>query len=518
MIKVRRLACLLVAIVACSADHPNHLADGGASDGAVDGAAPSDASPHGDAGSQRDASTGGDATSRADGQTGDAVAPADAPACTAAHCCVPADCQTGDAGVGAQFTCENHVCVDVAGSLSGLLWSLPCTGAHSSTSCTTDPTATASTTVGGHAGTTYDITVHLRGVIEQRTYASSCPDGSAVIGGAASGSDPFNIYELDISAPPQRLFVNPGTSSINNTFPIDYAVTFRADAGATVTLHAASIDAAEIFNHDVGGTPIAVAGTSVAQPFDGQFIEMAVDAVVPDPIDSGATVGVGSAGFAIQLAGAQQAAVADAASLEPADVTLEAWVQASATPGSYNTVINKVFGGGAEDSLALWFQSGQLGTGVNRDSPSGAASADFTPVDATWHHVAGTFDHATGLATLYIDGAPVACALEPVAIEYDAHPMLIGADVDNGSPNGFWDGFIDEVRVFSLARTPDQIWADMHAHQLGPTVGLVGEWTFDEGTGQTAADSSGRANPAVLGSTTAVEASDPAWVVSTVPH
>ncbi len=58
----------------------------------------------------------------------------------------------------------------------------------------------------------------------------------------------------------------------------------------------------------------------------------------------------------------------------------------------------------------------------------------------------------------------------------------------------------------------------MHTHALGPTTGLVGEWTFDEGTGQTTADHSGTGNTATLGATSAAEGSDPSWVLSTVPH
>ena len=45
-----------------------------------------------------------------------------------------------------------------------------------------------------------------------------------------------------------------------------------------------------------------------------------------------------------------------------------------------------------------------------------------------------------------------------------------------------------------------------------------GEWTFDEGTGQSTADSSGTGNAGQLGATTGVEASDPTWVPSTAPH
>ena len=43
----------------------------------------------------------------------------------------------------------------------------------------------------------------------------------------------------------------------------------------------------------------------------------------------------------------------------------------------------------------------------------------------------------------------------------------------------------------------------MHTHALGPTTGLVGEWTFDEGSGQTSADKSGAGNTATIGATSA---------------
>jgi hypothetical protein len=50
-----------------------------------------------------------------------------------------------------------------------------------------------------------------------------------------------------------------------------------------------------------------------------------------------------------------------------------------------------------------------------------------------------------------------------------------------------------------------------NTRKLGPTPGLVAEWTFDEGTGQTAADSSGLGNGATLGNAPGVDPADPAW-------
>ncbi|HEY2898992.1 MAG TPA: LamG-like jellyroll fold domain-containing protein, partial [Polyangia bacterium] len=113
----------------------------------------------------------------------------------------------------------------------------------------------------------------------------------------------------------------------------------------------------------------------------------------------------------------------------------------------------------------------------------------------------------------------VACTSGTPPIPYDTHPMLIGADTDNGGVSGFWTGTIDEVRLFSAVRTSAEIWADMHTHKLSPTgAALVGEWTFDEGAGQTTADQSGAGNTGTLGATNAVETTDPTWAAAGAPY
>lgn len=415
-----------------------------------------------------------------------------------------------DAAVDACVTCQ------VSGSLSGLLWQLPC-GDTGSPACGTMPTTTVSATVGGAAGVTYDVTAHFRGVIEQKTYSLGCVDQSWVAGGDDNG-DSYNVYELSISSPPQHYFLNAGASNITHCWVIDYEKSFRADAGATVTLYAASKDNQEIRNIDANGQPLTVAGTSVQQPYDGQFIEMDVVSVVPDPIASSATVGTAGATSALSFTGAQYALVdGSAASLMPPDLTVETWFNFAGTPGAFNALVGKPYQGGTADSFAIWFESGALHAGSGLTSTSGAASLAWTPVTGEWHHAALTYDHTSQLSTFYIDGEVASCATNP-APAYDAQPVVIGADSNNGGIDGFFDGSLDEVRVFSSARTSDQIWSDMHTHRLGVTSGLVGEWTFDEGSGQTSADASGTGNAVMLGANGSADGADPAWISSDVPH
>lgn len=427
----------------------------------------------------------------------------------ASHPDAPADAAP-DAPPDACITCQ------VAGSLTGLLWQLPCSDANSP-ACGTVPTATVSATVGGATGVTYDVTVHLRGVIEQKTYASGCADQYWLSGGADNG-DTYNVYELSISSPPQHYFLNTGASGITHVWAIDYQKTFRADASATVTLDANSKDNLEIKNIDANGQPISISGTTVAQPYDGQFIEMDVVSVVPDPVASGASLGTAGATSALSFTGGQYAtADGSAASLMPQDMTVETWFDFAGTPGSFNSLVGKPYQTGTADSFAIWFQSGALHAGPGLGGTGGSATIAWTPVTGEWHHAAMTYDHTSQLSTFYIDGQAAACATNTPAA-YDNSPMMIGGDSNNGVIDGFFDGSLDEVRVFSAARSGDQIWADMHTHQLGAAATLVGEWTFDEGSGQTAADSSGNTNTVTLGATGSAEATDPAWVTSGVPH
>jgi hypothetical protein len=441
----------------------------------------------------------------------DARVTPDAPVDTHAACATDDDCANG-------FVCDAPECVDVAGALSGLLWQLPCDPPNANDGAACGASAqSASAMLAGAAGTTYDVTVRIRGVVEDRTYPNGCKDGYLGTGGTDGGTgDPYNVYKLSISSPPQTYYINSGTSYVTLVHALDYTFTFRADAGATVTLSADPIEGHEIYNHDSAGMPVQVAdsaGLGVTQPYDGQFAQLDVTAIVPDPVASDATIGSGSAGSALSFTAGTYVRVADAGSLQPASgFTLEGWFASDDANGSYQTVLGRTTGSGTDNAYSVWYAGGYLHAGQSNITHP---TTPWTIVAQQWHHVAVTADAAA--QRLYIDGMLAACA-GGVTPAYDAHPVLLGADIENGALDGFWHGTLDELRIFSSTRTGDQVWADMHTHELGAAAGLVGEWTFDEGTGQTTNDTSGTSNTGQLGATTGVEASDPVWVTSTVPH
>jgi len=121
-----------------------------------------------------------------------------------------------------------------------------------------------------------------------------------------------------------------------------------------------------------------------------------------------------------------------------------------------------------------------------------------------WFHVAATYDGASFHG--FVNGS-----------EQGAHPLtsvLATAQTVvrlGWSPftDAHFDGMIDEVRLWNVARTAEEIKRTMSERLTGNEGWLVAYWRFDEGTGSIARDSSTRGNDGVL-------ELGPAWVPSGV--
>ena len=61
-----------------------------------------------------------------------------------------------------------------------------------------------------------------------------------------------------------------------------------------------------------------------------------------------------------------------------------------------------------------------------------------------------------------------------------------------GLPGGFFQGTMDEVRIWNVARTAAEIQGAMGGPLATPAPNLLGRWAANEGAGTTTADSSGR--------------------------
>jgi len=169
----------------------------------------------------------------------------------------------------------------IATQLQGFRIELPCDVMTTEVGvCTTTATVDKQThplAIGGDPGTTYDIELRVRGVVEWMTY-SGCAAGTQApfcIGGTKIDAT-FNIYSLSVPDPKQTYYFNRGAAIEHAVYTIDYTVTIPIKGGAALTF---SVDGqnlkemANITNLVVPGIPPA------PQAYSGQFLQLDVVSV-----------------------------------------------------------------------------------------------------------------------------------------------------------------------------------------------------------------------------------------------
>jgi hypothetical protein len=159
--------------------------------------------------------------------------------------------------------------------------------------------------------------------------------------------------------------------------------------------------------------------------------------------------------------------------LEPAELTVDAWVRAT-NPGAHRYIVSKGANACAAASYALYTGPGGGLTFYISDGSTVTMSTDAgTGVwDGQWHHVAGTFDGAT--ARLYVDGLAVGggtAALSGIGYGLPSgNDLLIGNYAESACPGvGFSlaNSAIDEVELYSRALSATEIWDIFNAGSNG---------------------------------------------------
>jgi len=118
-----------------------------------------------------------------------------------------------------------------------------------------------------------------------------------------------------------------------------------------------------------------------------------------------------------------------------------------------------------------------------------------------WTHIAIVYNNRT--PSLYINGQFIKTGLTSgrgtvypgVRINYQGTLQGIGFGA-----YGYYQGLVDEVRIWNIARSQSDIQADMNRQLTGNEPGLVGYWKLDEGSGNTVYDStSNNSNGSISG-------------------
>jgi hypothetical protein len=137
-------------------------------------------------------------------------------------------------------------------------------------------------------------------------------------------------------------------------------------------------------------------------------------------------------------------------------VTVTAWVFArSIGPDAFNFIVSRQLGLGPLDNFGLTLREGRPTFAIVTDFVSGP-----TPIGLRrWLHLAVTYDGQA--AYVYADGVQVATRTLGRRITTETRPLLIGGNQNDGSsrPKEFFDGFVDDVAVWSRALGPAEIAA-----------------------------------------------------------
>jgi len=228
--------------------------------------------------------------------------------------------------------------------------------------------------------------------------------------------------------------------------------------------------------------------------------------------------------YALSFDGGDRVIIPDHISLNPSEITVECWVKFR----------RLAYGSGSTGAQTLIVKGSNRTTGAYELRQDGEGPDDLFAMFAIkgnwynlhaksttkrwylnkWYHLAGTYDGE--YLKIYVNG-------EKKGVEYigdirlgNAKPLYFGfMDIVNFPY--YLDGVMDEVRIWSYARSEAEIQTGMYCSPTGNEVGLLGYWNFDEGTGQIVHDRTGNQNHGQLGTNLNVNSDDPTWVLSDRP-
>ncbi|NNU43751.1 LamG domain-containing protein [Ramlibacter sp. B156] len=267
--------------------------------------------------------------------------------------------------------------------------------------------------------------------------------------------------------------------------------------GLTSDVDVTTLDQAGTWTLIVEGRRYQAASTNAFTVNVVPAVTTTTDITFGQTVGTGARWGAGApalgSGTALEFDGLRWLGVTGPATNLRNDLTLEAWIR----PEAYATTWTPIALKGDEldrwgyelwlnNSGFLWWGTRDAAGRQNIVTAAGSIQLD------RWTHVAAVIDRsaATPQLRVYLDGVLAASGAVRSSAGIDVStPLYIGgSDPANRAVDTAFDGAIDELRLWSVARTQAQIIADRNAVPAAPVAGLSLRLPFDEGSGNTVAD------------------------------
>lgn len=176
-------------------------------------------------------------------------------------------------------------------------------------------------------------------------------------------------------------------------------------------------------------------------------------------------------------------------------LTVESWIRPESITASHAILSKWKTGNGFV--FIFYFTLTDLNFFIATDTVGNGKIASFTHsfVPGTDVHVGAVFDGTQGVnadkAKLYVNGLPVATTVDAsfptttLSGESDV-PIQVG----RYNTSNYFDGLIDESRIWNTARTPQQMLSNYRKQVPNNSTGLILNYRYNEGTGTTVNDES----------------------------
>nr|WP_294988984.1 LamG-like jellyroll fold domain-containing protein [uncultured Sediminibacterium sp.] len=333
---------------------------------------------------------------------------------------------------------------------------------------------------------------------------------------------------LTASAGSSYLWSNGATTqSITVSAAGSYSVTVASAGGCKATSVAKTVTVTTINNQSVTAAPINICGTGsstitlAASQLGVNYTlrNNADNTIIAGPIaGTGAAINFNTGNIsatttynvlaetgptgALSLNGSTYVTIPHNANLNVSaggQLTMEAWVNPAITGQWRNILMKGAYGYGmaidASNRLYFWDQ----GAGNAYDTWS-----NVTVPANTWSHVAVTVqDNGSSLSVkLYLNGVNVGNKTSPIAQINDNTESLIIGRQGTGCGCNYFNGKLDDVRVWNTVRSASEIAGGMNNCLSGTETGLIALYKMDDGNGSTVVDSKSANNGNIVGTAT----------------
>lgn len=187
-------------------------------------------------------------------------------------------------------------------------------------------------------------------------------------------------------------------------------------------------------------------------------------------------------------------------------LSIEAWVKPTAYTSNKETIVHKSNGTSVKYALSLEMFTNNLVFELTTSNGLVSVTSNTAIQPGDWRHVAATYNGS--LITLYLNGREIGTGAQTGNIVSNTANLEVGRGI---AANSFYNGQIDELKIWNTSRTSLQIRNSLHTRLTNSSsANLVAYYRFDEGgASTTVVDASGNCNVLTLAGTTL-----PTFVVS----